>query len=129
GIKLWQKAGYKFGIITGRTSQIVKVRATELGIDIVRQGVANKLTAVEEIARQHELELNQICFIGDDFPDLPAIRAVGLGATVPEAPEEIREGVKFITSLAGGYGAVRNLIETILKNQRRWEAVIQQYYV
>ena len=127
GIKLWQKAGHRFGLVTGRTSQIVKVRATELGIDIVRQGVHQKLAAVEEIAKSLEIELESICFIGDDFPDLPSIRAVGLSATVPEAPQEILDAADFITTRPGGCGAVRELIETILKKQRRWDAVIQEW--
>lgn len=127
GIKLWQKAGYHFGMITARTSQIVKIRATELGIDLVRQGVVHKLDAVEEIAKSLEIGLEQICFIGDDFPDLIPIRAVGLGATVPEASQEIREAADYVTNCPGGKGAVRELIETILKHQRRWDGVIEQF--
>ena len=127
GIKLWQKAGYHFGLITSRTSQIVKIRATELGIDLVRQGVAQKLPTLEEIARSMELDYEQICYIGDDFPDLPCIKVVGLGATVPEASSEILDAADYITKHAGGHGAIRDLIETILKAQRRWDGVIQQY--
>ena len=127
GIKLWQKAGYHFGLITSRTSQIVKIRATELGIDLVRQGVAQKLPTLEEIARSMELDYEQICYIGDDFPDLPCIKAVGLGVTVPEASSEILDAADYITKHAGGHGAIRDLVETILKAQRRWDGVIQQY--
>ena len=127
GIKLWQKVGYHFGLITSRTSQIVKIRATELGIDLVRQGVAQKLATLDEIARSLELDYEQICYIGDDFPDLPCIKAVGLGVTVPEASEEILSAADYITQCHGGRGAVRDLVETILKAQRRWDGVIQQY--
>ena len=127
GIKLWQKAGYHFGLITSRTSQIVKIRATELGIDLVRQGVAQKLPTLEEIARSMELDYEQICYIGDDFPDLPCIKAVGFGVTVPEASSEILDAADYVTKHAGGHGAIRDLIETVLKAQRRWDGVIQQY--
>lgn len=127
GIRFWQKAGFHFGLITSRSSQIVKVRATELGINLVRQGVAEKLATVNEIARSMELEMHQICYIGDDFPDLPCIRAVGLGATVPQASSEILAEADYVTQLPGGSGAVRDLIETILKAQRRWNGMIQSY--
>jgi len=127
GIKLWQKAGYHFGLITSRTSQIVKIRATELGIDLVRQGVAQKLSTLNDIARLMELDYEQICYIGDDFPDLPCIRAVGLGVTVPEASDEILAVADYVTKQPGGRGAVRDLVETLLKAQRRWDGVIQQF--
>ena len=127
GIKLWQQVGYHFGLITSRTSQIVKIRATELGIDLVRQGITRKLSTLDEIARSLELDYEQICYIGDDFPDLPCIKAVGFGVTVPEASEEILAAADYVTQSPGGRGAVRDLIETILKAQRRWDGVIQQY--
>ena len=85
GIKLWQRAGYRFGLVTGRSSHIVKVRAAELGIDIVRQTAEDKLPATQEILRQTGLSLPQVCYIGDDLPDLPVIRAVGLGVAVADA--------------------------------------------
>src|SRR6187455_2589125 len=85
GIRLWQQAGGKFGVITGRNSHIVNVRAAELGIEIVRQGTDKKLTAVKEIATQLSLRPEQICYIGDDLPDLAAIRYVGLGAAPCDA--------------------------------------------
>src|SRR3954466_13437853 len=79
GIKLWQRAGFKFGVLTARTSHIVKLRAMELGIEIVRQGFEQKLPVLREILKQHSLDLDQCCYIGDDLTDLPCIRNVGLG--------------------------------------------------
>ncbi len=122
GIRVWKQVGYSFGLITGRRSECVLHRAKDLGIDIVRIGTFEKLQAVEEIAAEHELSLGQIAFIGDDLPDLPAIRAVGLGVTVPDAPNELQIAADFTTRRRGGYGAVRELIEQILKRQEKWKA-------
>src|SRR5947209_4585076 len=127
GIKLWQRAGFRFGILTARASHIVKLRAGELGIDIVRQGFEDKLPAAQEIIRECQLTAEQVCYIGDDLTDLPVIRAVGLGAAVADASPEVRSSAAYVTQLAGGRGAVRELIETILKAKSRWEDAIQRY--
>ncbi|MDR1960391.1 MAG: HAD hydrolase family protein [Planctomycetaceae bacterium] len=129
GIRLWQQTGGQFGLVTGRSSQIVRMRAAELDIAIVRQGVSQKRDAVLDIMRTFSLERTQICFIGDDFPDLPVLRHAGLAVTVPEAAAEIRENAHYVTNCRGGQGVVREVIELILKHQRRWENVIQQYLV
>jgi YrbI family 3-deoxy-D-manno-octulosonate 8-phosphate phosphatase len=127
GIRLWQRAGGKFGLITGRSSQIVKLRAAELGIDIVRQGFEQKWPAAEEIVQSLGLSLEQVCFIGDDLPDLPVIRRVGLGVAGADAAAELRAAAHLVTVKPGGQGAVRELIETILKAQDRWEDVVEKY--
>ena len=127
GIKLWQKAGFRFGIITGRTSQIVKVRAAELALDVVRQGHLDKLTAMLEVLAEWDLELEQACYIGDDLFDLKAVRHAGLGVAVADAAEEVRQAADLVTQLPGGHGAVRELVETVLKAQGRWEEVIRKY--
>jgi 3-deoxy-D-manno-octulosonate 8-phosphate phosphatase (KDO 8-P phosphatase) len=127
GIKLWQRAGFRFGVLTARSSHIVKLRAGELGIDIVRQGFEDKLPAAEEILRDCRLTADQVCYIGDDLTDLPVIRAMGLGVAVADAPSEVRTAAGHVTQLAGGRGAVRELIETILKAKGRWEEAIQRY--
>jgi 3-deoxy-D-manno-octulosonate 8-phosphate phosphatase (KDO 8-P phosphatase) len=127
GIRLWQRAGFRFGILTARASHIVKLRAGELGIDIVRQGFEDKLPAAQEIIRECRLTPEQVCYIGDDLTDLPVMRAVGLGAAVADAPAELRSSAALTTQLPGGRGAVRELIETILKAKNRWEDAVQQY--
>ena len=114
GIRLWKRAGYEFGLVTGRSSPCVLHRAKDLGIDIVRLGTFEKREAVLEIAQQRQLSLEEIAFIGDDLPDLPAIRAVGLGVTVPDSPEPLRHAADYVTLRRGGYGAVRDLIDRIL---------------
>ena len=127
GVKLWQKAGYHFGLVTARSSHIVKLRAGELGLEPVRQGVADKLAMLGQILDERGLCLEQVCYLGDDLPDLPVIRKVGLGVAVADACEEVRRGAHYITEAVGGAGAARETIELILKTQRRWEDVIQTY--
>ena len=127
GIKLWQRAGYKFGVLTARTSHIVKVRAAELGIDIVRQGFEKKLPVAQEILRQLGLKAEQLCYIGDDLTDLPVIRHAGLGVAVADAADDVRAAASLVTRLPGGQGAVREVIETILKARSRWDDVLQNY--
>lgn len=120
GIRLWHQAGYSFGLITGRNCPCVLHRAKDLGIKIVRTGTFQKRQAVEEIARETGLTLDEIAYIGDDFPDLPAIEVVGLGVTVPDAPEELRMAADYVSMRSGGRGAVRDVIDQILKNQEKW---------
>jgi YrbI family 3-deoxy-D-manno-octulosonate 8-phosphate phosphatase len=127
GIRLWQKAGGKFAIVTGRTSHIVNVRAAELGVEIVRQGTEKKLTAVKEILAQLNLRPEQACYIGDDLPDLAAIRYVGLGSAPADACLDVRQASDFVTTLPGGLGAVRELIEMILRAQQRWDDVVHTF--
>jgi 3-deoxy-D-manno-octulosonate 8-phosphate phosphatase (KDO 8-P phosphatase) len=127
GIALWQKAGYRFGMVSLRSSQVVKIRAAELGVQIVRQGAGNKLAAAREILQQLGLELKQLCYVGDDLPDLSVVRAAGLGVAVGDAAAELRQAADYVTTASGGAGAVRETIEMILKTQRRWDDVIQAY--
>lgn len=127
GVRLWQKAGYRFGVITARSSHVVKVRAAELNIQIVRQGTNNKLGTMREITAELGLAVQQVCYIGDDLPDLPLVRAVGLGIAVADACDELRRAAHHVTQAAGGAGAVREVVELILKTQRRWDDVIQPY--
>jgi YrbI family 3-deoxy-D-manno-octulosonate 8-phosphate phosphatase len=120
-IKLWCKAGFQFGLLTARNSQIVKIRAAELGISLVRQGFAEKLPAAKEMIEQAGLGLNEVCYIGDDLPDLPVMYAVGLSATVSDGAAEVRQAATWTMSMPGGRGAVRELIERLLKAKGRWE--------
>jgi YrbI family 3-deoxy-D-manno-octulosonate 8-phosphate phosphatase len=127
GIKLWQRAGYRFGLITGRSSHIVKIRAAELDVELVRQTAEEKLPVAQEMVAGLGLEWRQACYIGDDLPDLPVMRAVGLGVAVADACAEVRAAAHYVTDLRGGEGAVRETIELILKAQRRWDDLIQKY--
>ncbi len=127
GIRLWQRAGYKFGLITGRSSHIVKIRAAELGIEIVRQTAEDKLPVAQEMLAQLGVEARQTCYIGDDLPDLPVMGVVGLAVAVADACPEVCQAAHHVTRLGGGQGAVRETIELILKAQRRWNDLIQKY--
>jgi 3-deoxy-D-manno-octulosonate 8-phosphate phosphatase (KDO 8-P phosphatase) len=127
GIKLWQRAGHHFGLVTGRASHIVQLRAVELGVDLVRQGVEDKLPAVKQIIAQHQLRAENVCYIGDDLPDLPVLRHVGLAVVVGDGCEELHRAAHYATTAHGGHGAVREVIELILKAQGRWNDVLQKY--
>ena len=127
GIKLWQRAGHRFGILTARSSHIVKVRATELGIDLVRQGFDDKLSVAQQIFDQLKLEPHEVCYIGDDLTDWPLMQHVGLAVAVADAALEIQTAAHYKTSLGGGRGAVRQLVETLLKSQGRWDDLIRKY--
>ncbi len=128
GVALWRKAGYRFGLITLRSSHLVKMRAEELGIEILRQGVTDKLATTRAVLDELGLEATQVCYLGDDLPDLPVIRSVGLGVAVADAAEELRSHAHFVTQAPGGRGAVRETVEMILKAQRRWDDVIRSYF-
>ena len=127
GIRLWQKAGYRFGLITHRSSQIVKMRVAELGIGILRQGIDDKLAAMRGILEELRLSPSQVCYLGDDLPDMPVVRAVGLGVAMADACPELCQEAHYVTTAPGGSGAVRETIELILKAQARWEDLIQTY--
>ena len=127
GIRLWQRAGHTFGMITGRTSQIVKVRAAELGIEIVRQGFDDKLPVLRDMVQRLNVAAEGTCYIGDDLPDLGAVRHAGLGVAVADAAIELREAADFVTQTPGGRGAVREVVELALKAQRRWDDVVRKF--
>jgi 3-deoxy-D-manno-octulosonate 8-phosphate phosphatase (KDO 8-P phosphatase) len=127
GIRLWQKAGFRFGLLTSRSSHIVKMRAAELNIEIIRQGFEEKLPAAQDVIRGLRLQPEQVCYIGDDLPDLPVINYVGLGVAVADAAKEVRAAADYVTRLPGGRGAVRELIELVLQAKNRWEDLIRNY--
>ncbi len=120
-IKIWCKAGFQFGLLTARNSQIVKLRAAELGITMVRQGFAEKLPAAREMIQQAGLEMNEVCYIGDDLPDLAVMYEVGLSVTVADGATEVKQAARWTMNAPGGRGAVRELIERLLKAKGRWE--------
>jgi YrbI family 3-deoxy-D-manno-octulosonate 8-phosphate phosphatase len=127
GIKLWQRAGHHFGLITGRASHIVQLRAKELGVELVRQGIDDKLPAVKQIANQLKLRADQVCYVGDDLPDLPVLRWSGLAAVVSDGCDELHTAAHYITKAAGGRGALREIVELILKAKGRWLDIVHKY--
>ena len=124
-IKLWQRTGHRFGVITARSSHIVKLRMDELGVEVVRQGSTDKLAAAKEIMDDFGLELQQVCYIGDDLTDLGLLSSVGLAASVADGAEEVRKAAHWVSQTSGGKGAIRELVETILQSQNRWQELIK----
>jgi len=127
GIKLWQRTGYRFGVITARSSHIVKLRMDELKVDLVRQGAENKLAVAHEFMKELSVTAEQICYIGDDLTDMALMESVGLAASVADGAAEVRKCAHLVTKAAGGQGAIRELIEAILKSQNRWQEMLQAY--
>lgn len=127
GISLWHKAGGMTALITGRSSPVVMARAKELHIDAIWQGCADKRQAYEELKAQYELADQEIAYMGDDLIDLPILRQVGLAAAPADAAAEVREQAHLIVSRPGGHGAVRELVEFILKSQGRWENIVASF--
>ena len=115
GLKLWHQAGFRSGIISGRRSPIVEFRATETGIEFVKQGDDNKLTHFEEICREAAVEKEDIAFIADDTLDLVLFDKVGLSVAVADAHEDVRWAAHYVTKRSGGRGAVREVIDMLLK--------------
>jgi 3-deoxy-D-manno-octulosonate 8-phosphate phosphatase (KDO 8-P phosphatase) len=120
-IKLWQRCGFRFGLLTARNSQIVKLRAAELQIEIVRQGFSDKLPIAREVFGQIGVEPQEVCYIGDDLPDIPVMQEVGLPVAVADAAPEAIEAAKWTTQKPGGRGAVREVVERLLKAKGSWD--------
>ncbi len=127
GIKLWAKSGGLTGIVTGRSSHVVAVRAGELDIGIVRQGVGDKKATVQAILQEHGLDWSEAAFVGDDLPDLACVMACGIGVAVADACLELRQAADVVTTASGGRGAVREVIERMLRSRGVWEASVRRY--
>jgi 3-deoxy-D-manno-octulosonate 8-phosphate phosphatase (KDO 8-P phosphatase) len=127
GIKLLQQAGIQVGIITGRVSELVQRRATELGINPVIQGREDKLTALNELMLTADLSLDEVAFVGDDLPDLAVIKKVGLGITVANGSTTLKSAADWQTTKKGGDGAVREVAEMLLTCQDNLAHLLEQY--
>lgn len=121
GIRLWQRQNLMFGMLTARNSQVVKLRAAELDIELLRQGFADKLPVAREMFHLAKVSPHEVCYIGDDLPDLPVMREVGLPVAVADAAPEVCSAAKWVTNQTGGKGAVRELIERLLRAKGIWE--------
>ncbi len=127
GIKLLQKHGIATGIITGRSSPQVAQRAKALGINYVLQHRDDKLEALKEICDTHQFQLNECAYIGDDLPDLAAIKAVAFGASVPNAHPYVLKHCNWCTERSGGQGAAREFCEAILEAQDKLNSAYDEY--
>lgn len=127
GIKMLQNSGVEIAIITGRTSQVVINRAANLGIKHLIQGREDKRVALGEILQTLQLDYADVAYLGDDLPDLPAIRCVSLGVAVANANSFVRQHADAVTSLRGGEGAAREFCEFIMQAQGTLDAARQAY--
>ena len=127
GLVLFHRAGLSSGIISGRTSTALSRRARDLSITYLRQGALNKIKDFEELLAEAEIEEAEVAFIGDDVTDIPLMERAELAVAVADATRETREAAHYITQLPGGYGAVREVTELILKAQGHWDDLMKRY--
>jgi 3-deoxy-D-manno-octulosonate 8-phosphate phosphatase (KDO 8-P phosphatase) len=126
GMTLARTAGLRTGVITGRESAALRRRAKEMGMDFVYEKQPHKVGAYEEILKKTGVQESEVAFLGDDLPDLPLLRRVGLAGAVGNAAVEVKQAAHYVTKAAGGKGAARELIELILKSKGIWEQMIDK---
>ena len=124
GIVFFQKAGFKTAIITARASKVVTIRAKDLKITRVYQNAFPKIHAYQQLLQDFKLKDEQVCFIGDDLVDIPILKRVGFAAAVLNAVEEVKKVAHYVTQKNGGNGAVREVIDLILKKTGKWETIM-----
>jgi 3-deoxy-D-manno-octulosonate 8-phosphate phosphatase (KDO 8-P phosphatase) len=122
-----QRAGVPVGLISSRASGATAQRAAQLAIRTVVQGVPDKLAAYEQIVRDAALEDEAVAYMGDDLVDLPVLARVGLSAATADAAPEVRAQVHWVSQCVGGRGAVRELVELVLRAQHRWDGVVARF--
>jgi 3-deoxy-D-manno-octulosonate 8-phosphate phosphatase (KDO 8-P phosphatase) len=127
GIRMWQRAGLKVAFLSGRFSEATKHRAEQLEVDYCAQDCFEKLPAIKKLLQQLGLTANRTVYIGDDLLDLPVIMYVGFGVAVANAVDEVKQHADYVTTRRGGNGAVREVIEYILKNTGRWPELMKGY--
>ena len=126
GLSLAHTAGLRTGVITGRESAALRRRAKELGIEFVYEKQPTKTGAYEEILKKTGVPESAVAYLGDDLPDIPLMRRVGLAVAVGDAALEVKLAAHFVTKAIGGKGAARELVELILKSQGIWDEMIEK---
>lgn len=127
GLVLLHRAGLQTGIISGRTSSAVERRALDLGIAYVRQGTWDKIKDFAEVLAAAGVDESVVAYIGDDVTDIPLMHRCGFAVAVADATEDTRAAAHYTTHLSGGFGAVREVCELILKAQDRWPELMRRY--
>jgi 3-deoxy-D-manno-octulosonate 8-phosphate phosphatase (KDO 8-P phosphatase) len=127
GIVMAHRAQLRTALISGRESEVIARRAQELGIELVFQKIWNKLEVYEKILSDHRLMHDEVAYIGDDLVDIPLLRRVGLAVAVADAVDEVKVASHLITQRPGGQGAVREVIELILRAQGHWDTLLERY--
>lgn len=127
GLKMLKASGVEIAIITGRTSRCVELRAKNLGITRLYQGVEDKWGAMQKLLAELNLTAEAAAYMGDDVVDLPVMRRVGFSVTVPNAPQLVRDHAHYLAQREGGYGAVRETCELIMSAQGTLDAQLAPY--
>ena len=126
GIILAKRAGYLVGIISGRDSKIIHDRGVHLGVDDIYINTFHKIDAYKEILKKHHLKDENICFVGDELLDLPLLEKVGFAVSPSDAIEDVKEKVHYVTLAQGGHGAVREVVELLLKATKKKEKILKE---
>lgn len=127
GLKLAVRGGVRTGVITGRRSLALEQRARETGIEFLYQAAKDKTSHLEDFLTTQGLAADAVAFIGDDLPDVPVMKRVGLAVAVSNAVPEVKAVAHYVTEKHGGRGAVREVIELILKAQGKWESEVSLF--
>jgi 3-deoxy-D-manno-octulosonate 8-phosphate phosphatase (KDO 8-P phosphatase) len=127
GLKMLSQSGVVTALLSGRKSKMVALRAREIGIAHVLQGISDKLEAYHRLVRKLGLAEEETSFMGDDLPDLPVLRRCGLAFSVPNAPEVVRSHVHYVTRAPGGQGAAREACEFLMRARGTLDAQMRTY--
>lgn len=127
GLRLWRTLGLDVAVITGRRGMALRHRLEELGIRIVVGGAENKVAVFERIIEELGIRASQAAMVGDDLPDLPLLRVCGYPIAVPDAVTEVKSAARYVTTRAGGNGAVRDAIEHLLHGMGRWDEAVGRF--
>jgi 3-deoxy-D-manno-octulosonate 8-phosphate phosphatase (KDO 8-P phosphatase) len=127
GIVMWRSAGHRVGIISGRGSRALEIRAGQLGVEFLAQRSRDKLASFQEIAELAGILPEEVVYVGDDVVDLPIMLRVGLAVAPANAVEEVVSQAHLVTERPGGFGAVREVTDYVLKCQGRWDELMAGY--
>lgn len=124
-----RRVGLRAGVISGRESVATRERARQAGFEWVFQGHTEKIPLLEQVLREGRLDAQEVAYVGDDFTDVVIMRRVGLAIATANARPEVKPAAHHVTSAAGGHGAVREVVELLLKAQGRWPEILAHYEV
>lgn len=127
GIAVWRREGFKIGWVSARPSPATTVRATELNVDFLIQQKGSKVKAIEDLLDREGMTWDDVCYMGDDIVDLGPLERAAVAVCVPPGHPEALARAHYVTELAGGQGAVREVIELILRAQGRWQRIVREY--
>ena len=129
GIRMWHRAGLKTAFISGRETSATAHRAKQLEVTYVFQDCHEKLPVFESLLKETGLDASQVAYMGDDVMDIPLLRRAGFGAAVANAADDVKQYAAYVTKKPGGNGAVREVIEYLLKSSGKWDELMKRYLV